>query len=218
MAKPSRRLAVFLSQVFFTAALIPLFVLPRLTRTRLIKWVTAFFFGRLPAKHYNQVINFYGEAYGTALRAALEMAMSLSKREPAKIIDCGTGTGFAAREAASRFNRATVVGVDLAEDMVSQARHKSGSNGLRVLHVFADILYLPFRDGEIDLVIAQNTIPFLAEFARVCRPGGAVVFVDTAARWVTPLARYAARQTGCFDEIAAEQAGLGFYLVGRRTD
>jgi SAM-dependent methyltransferase len=216
MKRLANRLSLWASQVFFTASLTPLFLWPGLAQSRLVRQSIAYLFGSVLAKRYYRVIEFYGQSYGGALAGGLDKAAAMSSVTINRIIDCGTGTGYAARQAALRFPQAMVVGVDMVSEMLEQARQNAKDKGIDILHVYADTLRLPFLDGSVDLVIAQNTTPFLTEFARVCRPGGVVVFVDSAARWSAPLARYNASQTGCFDAIAAEQAGLGFYLAARR--
>lgn len=217
MAKPNNRFVVFLSQLFFTGGLIPLLLLPKLTATRLVRQGVVQFFGRLLAPRYHQVIELYGPSYGEALGRGLKEAANLAEGEIRNILDCGTGTGFAARQAAATFPQATVTGVDLVPQMMDQARQNPEGQALGIKYVLADILHLPWGDGTVDLVMAQNTSPFLDKFARVCRPGGVVVFIDSAARWAAPFARYAAKRTGRFDVILAGPAGLGFFLAARRA-
>jgi len=48
---------------------------------------------------------------------------------------------------------------------------------------------LPLADESVDLLLAQNTMPCFSEFARVCRPGGIVVYVDNSASWIIGLAK-----------------------------
>jgi SAM-dependent methyltransferase len=217
MAEPNNRFVLFLSQLFFTGGLIPLLLLPKLTATRLVRQAVVQSFGRLLAPRYHQVIGLYGPAYGEALARGLKEAASLAQGEIKNILDCGTGTGFAARQAAAAFPDATVTGVDLVPQMMEQARQNPEGQALGINYVLADILHLPWADGTMDVVMAQNTSPFLDEFARVCRPGGVVLFIDSAARWTAPFARYAAERTGRFDVIVAEPAGLGFFLAARRA-
>jgi ubiquinone/menaquinone biosynthesis C-methylase UbiE len=169
------------------------------------------------APRYHQVIGLYGAAYGEALERGLKEAASLAEGEIKTILDCGTGTGFAARQAASAFPDATVTGVDLVPQMIEQAQQNPEGQALGIKYVRADILHLPWADGTMDVVMAQNTSPYLDEFARVCRPGGVVLFIDSAARWTAPFARHAAKRTGRFDVIVAEPAGLGFFLAARRA-
>jgi SAM-dependent methyltransferase len=66
-----------------------------------------------------------------------------------------------------------VVGVDIAERMLAQAREKMpGDFGGRVRFEAADASKLPFADGSFDLVGLSNMIPFFDELARVLAPDG----------------------------------------------
>jgi SAM-dependent methyltransferase len=107
--------------------------------------------------------------------ASLEEALRRLGGEPRRVLDLGTGTGLAARFLAGRFPNAQVVGVDLSPAMVDEARRllPAELDG-RVHFVVADASALPFTDGEFDLVVLLNMIPFFDELARVTAPGGAV--------------------------------------------
>jgi ubiquinone/menaquinone biosynthesis C-methylase UbiE len=84
-----------------------------------------------------------------------------------------TGTGAAARAAAARWPDAEVVGVDLSPGMVDEARARA--SGERERYDVADASALPFADGQFDLVVLLNAIPFFDELARVTARGGRVV-------------------------------------------
>lgn len=213
----SRRLYLFFSQIFFTLALAPLFLWPRLAETNLMRRLIAFSFGSLLAKRYHLVIKSFGDLYGAALEAGLRRAASLVAGASGVVVDCGTGSGFASRGAARHFPGSLIVGFDVVPAMLDQAKRNALEEDLPIAYVSADTLKLPLRDGAVDIVVAQNTAPYLREFARVCRPGGLVVFVDTAAQLIRPLAQYAAERTGCFDLVEAGLAEAGFYLVARRV-
>lgn len=217
MSKLSNRSTLFLSQLFFTGGLIPLLLLPKLAGAGLVRRAIVHSFGRLLAKRYHRVIDFYGPAYGDALETGLRKAERIATVEIKKVLDCGTGTGYAARRAAAIFPQAGVVAVDLVPEMIELARQNPEGRALNISYLRADTLHLPLGDATMDVVVAQNTAPYLDEFARVCRPGGVVVFVDSAARWTAPFARRAASKVGLFDAILAEPAGLGFYLAARRA-
>lgn len=211
------RLALLVSEILFTAAQIPLLLWPTLTESRIVRGFVVVFFGRLLARHYHRVIRFFGASYGIALAQALDRVASLQGNEIRLAIDCGTGTGFVSRAVAERFPRARIVGVDAVLPMLRTARRNLRESNVRASHVRADSLRLPIAAGAADLVVAQNTTAFLGEFARVCRPGGTVVFVDSSARYLAPFARIAASRTGAFDDIVAERAKAGFFLVARRS-
>ena len=61
----------------------------------------------------------------------------------ARVLDVATGTGAVAREAARR--EATVVGIDIAEPMLTIARERSSS---AITYVVADAASLPFGDAR----------------------------------------------------------------------
>jgi demethylmenaquinone methyltransferase/2-methoxy-6-polyprenyl-1,4-benzoquinol methylase len=103
----------------------------------------------------------------------------------ARLLDLGTGTGDIAFEALGQAGRLTVVGADFTLAMMQVGRRRPG--GERVLWCGADALRLPFADASFDAVtsgyLLRNVPDQLAAFreqARVVRPGGRVVCLDTS--------------------------------------
>jgi SAM-dependent methyltransferase len=139
-----------------------------------------------------------------------------------RALDLGTGTGKAARMVAQRFPSAHVVGVDLAPGMVEEARRLlPGEIAGRVRFEVADASRLGFGDGEFDLVVMLNMIPFFDEVARVTAPGGSVVvayaFGASTPIYVPPdvlRRRFAAVGLTEMEEL---QAGQGTAAVARRV-
>ena len=140
---------------------------------------------------------------------------------PRRALDLGTGTGRAAQIVAERFPEVEVVGVDLAQAMVDEAtRLLPDAVRGRVRFQRADASDLPFADGEFDLVVLANMIPFFDELARVTAAGGTVVFSFSlgaktpifvpAERLRRELAR---RGFGSFREVPA---GAGSAFVARK--
>ena len=94
---------------------------------------------------------------------------------PGRVVDVGCGTGrWAARLGA--------IGIDASEPMVRRAAAKSGTAGRLAL---ADAIALPLANAAADAVLCTLTLGHirsperaLAEFARVLRPGGALVISD----------------------------------------
>jgi ubiquinone/menaquinone biosynthesis C-methylase UbiE len=96
--------------------------------------------------------------------------------EPRRVLDVGTGTGLAAFEVAARFPVAEVLGVDLAGEMLAEARRNTPPElAARVRFVEADAARLPVGDRAFDLVTLVNMIPFFDELARVVAPGGTLL-------------------------------------------
>jgi SAM-dependent methyltransferase len=95
---------------------------------------------------------------------------------PSRALDLGTGTGGAAFAIARRFPETDVVGADLAERMVEQARQNTPEDLRdRVRFEVADASNLPYDDASFDLVGLSNMIPFFDELDRVLAPGGRLI-------------------------------------------
>jgi SAM-dependent methyltransferase len=101
----------------------------------------------------------------------------LDPRAGERILDVGTGTGFAARRVAAR--GAEVVGIDIAESLIQAGRPLLA--GLGVELEVADAEALPFPDESFDGVLSTFGVMFCsqparaaAEMVRVCRPGGRI--------------------------------------------
>ena len=142
---------------------------------------------------------------------------------PSRALDVGTGTGEGAFAIARRFPAAEVVGVDLAAQMVEQARRKTPPKlGGRVTFEQADASALPFAAASFQLVTLANMIPFFDELARVLAPGGFALFSSSVGaetpiyvepeRLGTELGRRGFAQ---FSEFAA---GKGTALLARKGD
>jgi SAM-dependent methyltransferase len=109
--------------------------------------------------------------------APVAAALDTLERPPRQVLDLGTGTGSVALLVAERFPDADVVGVDVSQRMIEQARRKAPD---RVTFEIADAERLPFADGSFDLVTLGNMIPFFDELARVTASGGRVLFAFSA--------------------------------------
>jgi SAM-dependent methyltransferase len=155
--------------------------------------------------------------------AAFDVGLEALPEPPARALDLGTGTGAAALRVAGRFPEAEIVGVDLAEAMVAQARANTPPElGDRVRFEAADASRLPFDDGSFDLVTLVNMIPFFDELARLVAPRGHLLFSfsggpDTPI-WVPPerLERELGRRG--FSEFASFEAAGATALLARKGD
>lgn len=113
-----------------------------------------------------------------------------------RLLDVGAGTGDLALAARVRDPLLRAVAVDFARGMLAAGRHADPEPG--ILWCCGDARRLPFRDGVFDAAVSGyllRNVPdpreALREQARVVRPGGRVVCLETAppsahrARWLT---------------------------------
>lgn len=112
-------------------------------------------------------------------------------RSGLRVLDLGSGTGYPALLAAQTVGSGgTVVGIDLAEQMLGAAKRKASSLGLsNVTFRTGDVTTLPFEAASFDAVTSRFCLMFLpdvsraaAEIARVLRPGSWL----SAAVWSVP--------------------------------
>jgi SAM-dependent methyltransferase len=138
-----------------------------------------------------------------------------------RVLDLGTGTGVAAFALAARYPDAEIIGVDLAADMVEEARRNTPHEvAKRVEFEVADASRLRFPDRSFDLVTLSNMIPFFDELGRVSADDGVVLI---AFSWgsETPIfvpfdqLREELRARG-FSQFAEFAAGSGTALLARK--
>jgi ubiquinone/menaquinone biosynthesis C-methylase UbiE len=153
--------------------------------------------------------------------APLAAALLYVKPAPERALEVGTGTGAGALLLAREFPQASVRGVDISEEMIRSATRKVGLDPSgRVAFRVADASKLPYDDDSFDLVAHLNMPPFIAEVARVLRPGGHVVVASSwgeATPFYTPKAAldWGFAKRG-IEPAAAGEAVSGTYWVGRK--
>jgi SAM-dependent methyltransferase len=143
--------------------------------------------------------------------AAFERALEQVDPPPRRALDLGTGTGDGAVAVARRFPDVEVVGLDIADAMVAEARRKMPAElAGRVTFQVGDASALPFEAGSFELVALANMIPFFDELARVVGPGGFVVLSFSGGSetpiYVDPTrlrAEFGRRGFGGFSELTA---------------
>ena len=105
--------------------------------------------------------------------------LRLNPQPGERILDLSTGTGWTSRVVARR--GATVVGVDIASELLEAARASAEEERLRIDYQLGDAESLPFEDASFDGIVSTCGVMFAsrpeaaaAELARVCRKGGRI--------------------------------------------
>jgi len=151
-----------------------------------------------------------------------EVAVAAVEPKPGKVLDLGTGTGEGAFVLARQLPDAEIVGADLAERMLEQARKRTPPEFAgRVRFERADASALPYADGSFELVTHANMIPFFDEVARVVAPGGQALFAfssgPTTPIYVPPERIRDELQRRGFTDFAEFEAGRGVALLARKA-
>ena len=124
---------------------------------------------------YDIFANIINRKANQALCAAVEGLIAPSDA----VLECACGTGLLTGVIAPRCK--SLIATDFSENMLKRAEKKYGKYG-NVRFEQANILRLPYGDGQFDTVIAANVIhlldePYQAlhELERVCKPGGKII-------------------------------------------
>jgi SAM-dependent methyltransferase len=160
---------------------------------------------------------------GPEALAPLAAALDTLAAPPRNVLDIGTGTGKAARLVAERFPEAKVVGVDLAPEMILEARRIHPAElADRVTYEVGDAAELAFADGAFDFVVLQNAFPFFDELARVAAPGANVVFAFSFGAqtpiWIPPEDLRPRLERAGFTGFREVTAGEGVAFLAVRRD
>lgn len=155
------------------------------------------------------------DGYGEALEQALLDLRGI----PTRILDMGTGTGYAARRLKQQYPGAEVIGVDASAEMVAIARHNAQAEGLDIEFVVGDAGRLAFEDGSFDLVVSQNAPPYCDEMLRLLRPRGKALLVYSfGGPWVelawSTIAKRLERSGA--SHARGKRSGLGFFGIARK--
>jgi SAM-dependent methyltransferase len=139
----------------------------------------------------------------------------LDRLTPGRALDAACGTGAVSQQLVSRGH--DVVGVDISQAMLSLAREAVPE----ARFIAGDLTQLPLPDRDVDHLVCSLALthlnglqPFFAEAARVMRPGGHLLLVDTRGHF-TGSTRYPLVMRaldGRVGHIAGYSHGLGDYL------
>jgi len=125
--------------------------------------------------------------FGQIARRNENIAEEFMARRPlhpgSHVLDVACGTGNLAVIAARR--GCVVCGVDIARNLIAQARARAAAEGLRIDFKEGDTEALPFADGQFDLVVSKFGVMFARrpdvaadELLRVTKPCGQVALAN----------------------------------------
>ncbi|WP_434174892.1 class I SAM-dependent methyltransferase [Brachybacterium conglomeratum] len=143
------------------------------------------------------------------------LAPLLDDLAPGPVLDAACGTGAVSAQLAARDHE--VIGIDLSEGMLSRARTAVPEARFER----GDLTAMPLADGEVLHVVCSLALthlpdlaPFFAEAARVMRPGGRLIILDTRTHFLGspryPLVKTA--PDGRVGYVEGHCHGLGEYL------
>ncbi|MDG2307090.1 MAG: class I SAM-dependent methyltransferase [Candidatus Binatia bacterium] len=142
---------------------------------------------------------------------SLEDALERGNVSGASCVELGAGTGPGTEVLSSHFDR--LYALDLSHEMLIRLKPEWGSR------VRTDASRLPLRDDSTDVLVLMNMLLFPAEAARVLRPGGALVWVNSRGDQTPihlPPEEVARALPGNWSGKAAK-AGAGLWCVLRRN-
>lgn len=101
------------------------------------------------------------------------------------LLDIGCGPGTITVDLARLLAPGCVIGMDIAEAPLGEARRLAADAGATVEFRVGDVYRLPLPDDAVDVVHAHQVLQHLTspvaalrEMARVCRPGGVIAVRD----------------------------------------
>lgn len=114
---------------------------------------------------------------------AAEFVERLRLQKGTRVLDVACGTGNLTIPAAR--TGTTVTGVDIAPNLLEQARSRAEASGVTARFEEGDAEQLPYDDASFDTVISMFGVMFAprpemsaAELLRVCRPGGTIALAN----------------------------------------
>lgn len=168
----------------------------------------------------------FGQIARFNAQGAEDFVARLSLKPGMKVLDIACGTGNQSIPAAR--TGAKVIGLDIAPNLLEQARQRAQSENLKIEFIEGDAEKLPYPAGQFDVVLSMFGAMFAprpevvaSELKRVCRSGGLIAmgnwtpegFVGQmfkiTARHATPPPGMLPPSLWGVEEVVAERLGLG---------
>jgi ubiquinone/menaquinone biosynthesis C-methylase UbiE len=125
----------------------------------------------------------FGQIARYSAKSAEQFVDRLRIQPGARVLDVACGTGNLAIPAAR--TGAQVWGIDIAPNLLEQARHRASAESLQAVFEEGDAEQLPYPDAHFDVVMSMFGAMFAprpevtaSELARVCRPGGGIAMAN----------------------------------------
>jgi malonyl-CoA O-methyltransferase len=110
------------------------------------------------ANSFSKAATRYDQYAGLQKEVAEELVCLAGELE-GRVVDLGCGTGFCLERIAINSNKVReLVGLDIAENMLQQARRKAEVLGISKVFCLSDIENLPFKSGSIDCFVSSLAI------------------------------------------------------------
>lgn len=125
----------------------------------------------------------FGQIAKIIAKGAEEFIERLNIEAGTHVLDVACGTGNLALPAARL--GAVVTGVDIAPNLIEQARANAEAENLKIQFDVGDAENMPYEDASFDAVVTMFGAMFAprpdvtaAELKRVCRPGGVIAMAN----------------------------------------
>lgn len=136
-------------------------------------------------RRFDRVAGVFGEAdfvHRLSFAGLLER-LDPMQLKPTTILDLGSAEGAGSRALAKRYRSSRVLSLDLSRSMLAVSRSKRSGFFSRLREMQADAAALPLASGTIDLVVANQVLPWIdqpervfGELRRVLRKDGLFAF------------------------------------------
>lgn len=125
----------------------------------------------------------FGRIANFTTQVAEDFVQRIGIPSGSRILDVACGTGNTALPAARAGD--SVTGLDIASNLLAQARQRAGAEKLDIRFEEGDAEDLPFPDGSFDVVLSMFGAMFAprpervaAELLRVCKPEGVIAMAN----------------------------------------